>query len=146
MRKDDVAPRPAPARRPGHWTEARSGRAQARGAAQELPGAAEAVVQVRRQRLASPRFGGVVPGIERVHPELHGVVEGVVRPFARQEGIEAERRGLRNEIRGRTGDHSDPVHMPGPARNETDRPPNHLLPIPRQRRPPPTDFGPSVVP
>ena len=82
-------------------------RSHPRGVVVELPLEAEPCREMGRQRLDADRLGGVVAGVDHVHPELHRVEVGVVRSFAGDERVEP-----RSAPRRRCASPPPPVMIP----------------------------------
>src|SRR5918999_1937995 len=61
------------------------------------------------------RLGRIVACSEEVEPGLAGVAEDVLGRLPRQEGVEAEARGLVEDARPGAGDDADPLDPLGPA-------------------------------
>src|SRR5207244_9421620 len=82
---------------------------------EESPGESELRAQVFRQRLDPDRLRRVVPGIEDVHAQFFGIEERMVRPFARDVGVESRRSRLADHRNGPSGANT---YTPHPLRAE----------------------------
>src|SRR3990170_1069424 len=91
---------------------------QAGGMIVEFPGDPESLAEMCRQRLDPDGFGGVMPGIDDVHPEFHGVEIGMVGTLAGQVGIESGIPCRANPPTGPTADDPDAPRMGRASRNQ----------------------------
>ena len=84
----------------------------------KLPRNAELLAEPGGQRLHADRFGGVVPGIDRVHAELHRVEIAVMGAFPGEEAVQTHGVGRADPVAGSARDDSDPVRELGSTGNQ----------------------------
>ena len=85
---------------------------------QKRPRQVELGTESFRQCLHPERFCRVVPRVEDVQPQLFGIEERVVSPFARDVGVEAQGGGLPDHRARRPGDDADAPHALRPERHQ----------------------------
>src|SRR5690242_16157104 len=88
---------------------------QSCGMIEERPGKGEPLTEVLRQCADTERFGEVVPAVIHVETELLGIEVRPMRTLTCHVGIQASRRGLRNQRAPRP---RDDTHAPYSARTE----------------------------